>query len=95
VRPNLQLPCLYGVLHKVYVIVRHPRCLFWSSDDLSNNEIIMINNKLLKIFSILLLLSVAPAHASKIGIAATVQGVEISELKLQNAIDNYLRQPRN
>ena len=74
------------------MIVRHPRFLFWSSDDLSNNEIILINNKLLKIFVILLLLSVAPAHAGKTGVAATVQGVEISELKLQYAIDNYLRQ---
>jgi hypothetical protein len=48
----------------------------------------LINNKLLKIFVILLLLSVAPAHAGKTGVAATVQGVEISELKLQYAIDN-------
>jgi len=41
----------------------------------------------------ILLMSTGPAvDASKIGIAATVDGQEITQLSLQNAIDDYLQQ---
>ena len=49
-------------------------------------------NNLLKYLSVILFLAVAPAQAGKIGVAATVGDTEISELKLQNAIDGYLSQ---
>lgn len=49
-------------------------------------------NNLLKYLPIILFLVVAPAHAGEIGVAATVGNAEISELKLQKAIDGYLRQ---
>ena len=43
--------------------------------------------------SMIILLSIAPAvKAINIGVAATVQNREISEIRLQTAIDNYLSQ---
>jgi len=52
----------------------------------------MKNKQLLNILMVLLLSTVSAAHAGKIGVAATVQGKEISEVKLQKSVDSYLRQ---
>ncbi len=47
---------------------------------------------LLSLLMVLLLSTAAPLYATEIGIAATVQGTNISEKKLQQEIDNYLQQ---
>ena len=47
---------------------------------------------LLNILLVLLLSTGSVVHANKIGIAATVQGKDISEARLQNTIDSYLSQ---
>ena len=52
----------------------------------------MKKNYLLNTLLVLLLSTGFVAHANKIGIAATVQGEDISEARLQNSIDSYLQQ---
>jgi peptidyl-prolyl cis-trans isomerase C len=52
----------------------------------------MKKNYLLNMFLVLLLSAGFVVHANKIGIAATVQGEDISEVRLQNSIDSYLKQ---
>lgn len=47
---------------------------------------------LVPLLMVLLFSTAAAVHATEIGIAATVQGTEISEKKLQQAIDSYLQQ---
>ncbi len=47
---------------------------------------------LLNILLVLLLSTGSVVHANKVGIAATVQGKDISEAKLQISVDSYLRQ---
>ena len=52
----------------------------------------MIKNNLLPLLVVLLLSTGSAVQAAEIGIAATVQGQEISEARLQTAIDSYLLQ---
>jgi len=52
----------------------------------------MTKVSLLPLLLVLLLSTGSPVHATKIGIAATVQGQEISEARLQTEIDSYLFQ---
>jgi peptidyl-prolyl cis-trans isomerase C len=52
----------------------------------------MKKNHILNTLLVLLLSTGFVAHANKIGIAATVQGKDISEARLQNSIDSYLQQ---
>ena len=46
----------------------------------------------LSLFMILLSLTANPVYAARAGVAATVNGTEILEPKLQNAITNYMRE---
>jgi len=52
----------------------------------------MKKSYLLNTLLVFLLSASFVVHASKIGIAATVQGEDISEVRLQNSIDSYLQQ---
>jgi len=52
----------------------------------------MKKSYLLNTLLVFLLSASFVVHASKIGIAATVQGEDISEARLQNSIDSYLQQ---
>ncbi|MDH3763718.1 MAG: peptidylprolyl isomerase [Gammaproteobacteria bacterium] len=52
----------------------------------------MKNIPTLSLLMVLLSLSASAVHAAKIGVAATVNGTEILERKLQTAVNNYMRE---
>lgn len=55
----------------------------------------MKNITTLSLFMILLSLTANPVYAARAGVAATVNGTEILEPKLQSAVDNYMREQGN